>query len=232
MIRHRRTALVATLVLLAASARAESLVVADARGGALKPGQAIDAAQPVKLEAGQRVTLIAANGAIIRLSGPFEGVPDPTGQRNITVADALAKLASQSVQSTATLGTVRAPEGGAAPEPWLVDVSASGHRCVQPGVGVVLWHPPPAAEQVMQLSPSDHAWQGEAKWPGGADRLALPASFQAQDDTAYIVTLGNGRSTVTFHVMPATVEGDAMRAAWMIEKGCAAQARLLISRLK
>ncbi len=84
----------------------------------------------------------------------------------------------------------------------------------------------------MQLSPSDHAWQGEAKWPSGADQLTLPANFQAQDDQAYIVVIGSARSTVTFHVIPPAIDGDAMRAAWMMEKGCAGQAQLLVSRLK
>ena len=35
-----------------------------------------------------------------------------------------------------------------------------------------------------------------------------------------------------FHVMPTALDSDAMRAAWMIEKGCAGQAQLLVSRLK
>ena len=79
---------------------------------------------------------------------------------------------------------------------------------------------------------SDHAWQGEAKWPSGADQLTLPTNFQALDDQAYIVVIGSARSTVTFHVIPPAIDGDAMRAAWMVEKGCAGQAQLLVSRLK
>jgi hypothetical protein len=233
--RHRGAGFGAALLagcLATAAAAADSLVVADARGGSLTPGQTIDAGQSLKLEAGQRVTLIATNGATIKLSGPFEGVPDPGGQRNVTVADALAKLATQSAQSTATLGAVRAPEGGEAPDPWLVDVSASGHRCIAKGAEVVLWRPPAAAEDTMALSPSDHAWEGKAKWPGGADRLRLPADFQAQDDAAYIVAVGGKTSTITFHLLPPAIASDPMRAAWMIDKGCAGQAKLLVSRLK
>jgi len=218
--------------LAAAPAVADSLVVADARGGSLKPGQTIDAGQSIKLEAGQRVTLIAANGATIKLTGPFEGVPDPGGQRNVTVADALTKLATQSAQSTATLGAVRDAEGPAAPDPWLVDVSASGHRCVAAGAGVVLWRPPAKADETIVLSPSDHAWEGKANWPGGAERLQLPASFQAQDDQAYIVAVGGKSSTLTFHLLPPAIDSDPMRAAWLIDKGCAGQAKLLVSRLK
>ena len=235
MARHRSAGVAAALIaglMATAAVAADSLVVADARGGSLKPGQTIDAGQPIKLEAGQRITLIATNGATIKLSGPFEGVPDPGGQRNVTVTDALAKLASQNAQSTATLGAVRAPEGGEAPDPWLVDVSAGGHRCVAPGAGVVLWRPPASADDTLALSPSDHAWEGKAKWPGGTDRLRLPADFQAQDDAAYIVAVGAKSATITFHLLPPAIDSDPMRAAWMIDKGCAGQAKLLVSRLK
>ncbi len=224
-------ALVAALVPTGA-ARADSLIVADARGGGLKPGQTIDAAQPIKLEPGQRVTLIASNGATIKLSGPFEGVPDPTGTRSGGVAAALLQLASQNTQSTATLGSVRAPSGSGAPEPWLVDVSAGGHRCVAEPSNVVLWRPPAATDRTLQLSPVDHAWQGSASWPAGADQLRLPASFQAEDDAAYVFALDGAAATITFHVVPPAASSDAMRAAWMLEKGCTTQARLIVSRLK
>jgi hypothetical protein len=214
-------------------AHADSLVVADARGGTLKPGDAIDAARPIKLEAGQRLTLIAPNGAMIKLSGPFEGVPDPSGERSGSVADSLLKLASQTSQSSATLGTVRAAETVVPlPEPWLVDVSASGHRCVQEGTSVVFWRPAATVEQILQLSPTDHAWQGQAKWPAGQDRLGMPPSFQAQDEQAYVVAIEAATATVTLHVIPPAIDTDAMRAAWMLDRGCTGQARVLISRLK
>ncbi|MBI1778764.1 MAG: hypothetical protein HYR63_25760 [Proteobacteria bacterium] len=213
-------------------ARADSLVVAEARGGGLKPGQTIDAAQPIKLGSGERVTLIASNGAIIKLTGPFEGVPDISGRRLASVAESLVRLGSQSTQSSTTLGTVRAPNGTLPPEPWLIDVGSSGHRCVQQDASVVFWRPPATTDQTMQLSPSDRAWQGQAKWPAGADQLRMPSSFQAQDGQAYIVAIDSGASTVTLHVIPLAMDNDMMRAAWMLDQGCMGQAQLLISRLK
>src|SRR4051794_30075418 len=119
-----RCLMVGLLALVASTAaRADMLVVVDARGGALQPGQSIDAQTPITLQAGQRVTLIASNGATIKLSGPFEGVPDPQGQRAGGVVDSLRKLASQPVQGTSTLGTVRAATSEQPTQPWLIDVS-------------------------------------------------------------------------------------------------------------
>jgi hypothetical protein len=234
MTRHPRAVLIAgaaALALACVPARADSLVVAEAHGGALRAGQTLEAAQPVRLEAGQRLTLIAGNGAVIKLIGPFDGVPDPEGQRLGNVADSLLKLASQTAQGTATLGAVRAPESPP-PEPWLVAVGSSGQRCLQEGRPVVFWHPAPAAEAMVEISPLDHAWQAETKWPAGLDRLAMPADFPAEDDRGYVIAVGGDSATVTLHIMPPVFSSDAMRAAWMLEKGCVGQARVLVDRLK
>jgi hypothetical protein len=235
MTHHRNAALVAGAALLAAAfvlpARADGLVVAEARGGTLHPGETIDAGRPIKLEPGQRVTLIAGNGAVIKLTGPFEGVPDPEGQRLGSVADSLLKLTSQTVQGTSTLGAVRAGET-VPPEPWLVSVAGSGQRCVQEGKPLVLWHAPVAEEQPVEISPADHAWQASTSWPAGTDKLAMPADFPAQDGQAYVFTIGGTTATVTLHIIPPALSSDAMRAAWMIEKGCGTQARVLVAGLK
>ncbi|MEJ0070129.1 MAG: hypothetical protein WDO24_17005 [Pseudomonadota bacterium] len=236
MTRHRRSAgLVGALAILiglgSAPARADALVVAEARGAALQAGQTIDAGQAIKLLAGQRLTLIAANGAIIKLTGPFDGVPDPDGQRTGSVADALLKLTSQTTQSSSTLGAVRAPET-APPEPWLVAIASSGHRCVEDGRPVVLWRPAAAAEQ--QLAISRSITPGKPARPGrpGADRLTLPPNFPAQDDQGYVMAIGSMTSTVTLHLMPAAFDRDVMRVAWLMDKGCTAQARLLAASVK
>jgi len=235
MTRHRRAAVIAGAALLAAlalPARADGLMVAEARGGAtLHVGETIDAGRPVKLEPGQRLTLIASNGAVIKLTGPFEGVPDPDGQRLGSVADSLLKLTSQTVQGTSTLGAVRAAET-IPPEPWLVSVAGSGQRCLQEGKPVVLWHTAVPDEQPVEISPADHAWTASTSWPAKADQLAMPADFPAQDGQAYVFTIGGTTATVTLHIIPAAVSSDAMRAAWMIEKGCAGQARVLVAGLK
>jgi hypothetical protein len=237
MTRHLHAVLLAGLLavaapLAAAPAHADQLVVADARGVQLQPGQSIDAAQPIKLAAGQRVTLIAANGATIKLSGPFEGVPDPNNQRAASVADSLMRLASQSTTGTSALGTVRDAEGAPPTDPWVVDVSANGHRCVQQGASVVLWRPAAPAEQSMEIQPTDRAWQAQAKWPANADKLAMPANFPAQDDQGYMVAVNGVSRTVTLHLMPPAIATDKMRAAWMFEKGCTTQARILVGSLK
>lgn len=234
MMRHHRAIVIAgaaALALLTAPARADGLVVAEVHGGSLKPGQTLDAAQPVKLEVGQRVTLIADNGAIIKLTGPFDGVPDPQGKRMGSVADSMLKLASQSTQGAWSMGAVRAPESPP-PEPWLVSVGSSGQRCLQDGRPVVFWHNPPAAETDVEISPADHAWRADTKWPAGLDKLAMPADFPAEDNRSYVIAVGGDSATVTLHIIPPVFSSDAMRAAWMLEKGCIGQARVLVDSLK
>ncbi len=228
-----RCLMVGLLALLApAPASADMLVVVDARGGALQPGQTIDAQTPIVLQAGQRVTLIAANGATIKLSGPFEGVPDPQSQRAGGVVESLRKLASQPTQGTSTLGTVRAATGELPTQPWLIDVRSGGDRCVQQDAPVVFWRPAPKTDQTIEISPSDRAWQAQAPWPAGLDQLAMPPNFPAADAQTYIIAGPGTSAAITLHLIPPALDADAMRAAWMVEMGCAGQAWLLARTLR
>ena len=54
------------------SASAAVLVVAEARGIALKPGATLDSTKPLTLKQGQHVTLISETGATLKLDGPYD----------------------------------------------------------------------------------------------------------------------------------------------------------------
>ena len=48
----------------------------------------------------------------------------------------------------------------------------------------------------------------------------------------YIVTVGGVESAITMVAVPAALTNDAMRTAWMAEKGCEAQATALLRTQK
>ena len=43
-----------------------------------------------------------------------------------------------------------------------------------------------------------------------------------------IITLADRQAAVTINAVPVTLGSDEMRASWLIEKGCLAQARALL----
>jgi hypothetical protein len=58
-------------VFLASPAWSAELVVVEARGLTLKPGQVVDDTQKLTLQRGDEVTLVDENGAVIKLRGPL-----------------------------------------------------------------------------------------------------------------------------------------------------------------
>src|SRR5258706_6261106 len=117
--------LIGALTLAAKDVPAADLVVVEARGGAAQqPGQTVDGTKVLALQAGQRLTLIAADGKVIRLTGPYDQAPAAivTADAN-GLTDSLRNLVRSRSADVGSLGTVRsAGEQKPLPEPWLIDV--------------------------------------------------------------------------------------------------------------
>jgi hypothetical protein len=150
--------------------------VVDARGIELAPGAKIDGAKVLVLAAGQRLTLISADGRSLKLRGPYEDAPAPAqaAATGANVGDALKNLMNQRVAGTAALGVVRA--GGAAvdlPDPWVLDVSRSGARCLVGDATPVLWGPRFAQATDIGIEPADRSWRARGQWSAETDRFAL-----------------------------------------------------------
>lgn len=216
------------------AARSAELVVIEARGLPVQVGQVIDDSQPLVLKEGQRVTLIAANGSTLKLRGPYDQAPGSgEGRSGPGVVDALKALMVQKESRTSDVGVVRAgAEAAKLPEPWLLDVSRPGTRCVRAGDPIVFWRPAAGAVANLTITPLDKSWKIATTWLSGADRLVVPPNLPIQGASTYLVGLDATESAITLNSIPGAVSSDAMRAAWMIEKGCQAQAEALLTALR
>jgi hypothetical protein len=217
------------VLLTAEPARANELVVLDAKGVDLATGAKIDGTAKLTLAAGARLTLVAADGRTIRLRGPYEEAPAPATQAvQANMGDALRNLMNQRGAGTAQLGVVRAAGDGAElPEPWVVDVARSGPRCLPADAAAVLWGPSFGETTELKIEPADRSWRARGNWPAGQDRLALPGTIPISDGTAYQVDLGGNPASIVVFRMPAALVDPVAQTAWMLEKGCEDQARAL-----
>lgn len=230
-------AMAAAAILTSANlALASDLVVVEARGVDLKPGQTINGTQRLKLDAGARVTLIAPNGTSIKLRGPYEDAPAPASAGDDgRVGESLRRLVSQRQADASSLGVIRAAGGPKKdlPEPWLIDVSQPGNRCLIEGSQAVFWRPDrPAAAQKIEIAPADRSWQARADWPTNSEKLAMPKTMPISDGATFMIELAGATSAVTIHLLPAAIGSDTVRAAWMLEKGCDQQAAALAKTLQ
>ena len=223
-------ALALGLIAFADTAMAQSVVVIAARGIALKPGARLDSSEALTLRQGQHVTLISVTGETIKLDGPFTGAPNGQGVA-AAQRSALAALISERDARISSVGTVR---GGVPlaplPDPWLIDASHAGFACIREGTTPIFWRPDAAAEGSLAVMPDDRSWAVNAQWPMGVDRLTVNQGVRA--GASYYVTFNGTESAIRVEEVPAALDNDSMRAAWMANKGCDAQATALVRNLK
>ena len=226
--------LAATLLVLATAASAADLVVADARNVGFKPGQVVKSDQTLKLESGQRVTLITKDGRTLRLAGPYNAVPGAGegGVQAVSVVEAIAALRTQHEARLTQAGVVRKMSLVPLPDPWLADAEAGGNVCVKQGEQLVFWRPVSVREEKVRLQPSDHSWTADAVWAPGVDRIEVPAKLPLRNRSLYQIEVGEQQAVLTVQIVPKTVDEPAAQAAWMLEKGCTSQAAAMLAKLR
>jgi hypothetical protein len=223
-------AFIAVLTVGTPPSHAGNLIVVEARGVDLKPGAEVDGAKPLALKDGQVVTLISASGEIIKLHGPMNAAPAPSqGGSTVDVKGALKTLVTQELADNAELGVVRgAGDDPIPPQPWLVDVTHDGTRCLPEHTPIVFWRPDGRDAQTVSIAPYDRSWRALAEWQDGADRMTVGSAVPLRSRSTYVIRIGTKEAAVTLVMIPSAVSNDAMRAAWMIEVGCVSQVKALL----
>ncbi len=213
-----------------AHAVAADLVVVEARGIDLKPGAIVDGLKPLALRDDQVVTLIGPDGKIIKLRGPSDAAPAPdTSSSTVDVKAALNTLVTQELEGSTELGVVRgAQEDVVPPEPWLIDVTHDGNRCLPENSPITFWRQGGGGAVSVTIAPYDRSWLARAEWTQNDDRLVIPSAVPLRSRATYIVRVGDKETAITLIMIPAALKNDAMRGAWMIEAGCEPQVKALV----
>ena len=189
------------LTLAISPAFAGDLIVFQAKGLTLQPGQSIDGSKSLHLTAGQAVTLIAENGRVFQLKGPFDQAPmGKSGKQANGVVDALKSLMVSSSMDSGDLGVTRdstaviqsAIAHGWLPEPWVVDVTRSGDYCLQEGIQAIFWRPDVNQEAKIRVEVGKNKWRAHAFWPAGAAKLTTPEVMPIMDGESYKIEM-NGQ---------------------------------------
>ena len=226
----RKTLLALTAALLAAgTAHAANLIVVEARGIAMKPGTQIDDSKPLVLKQGQHVTLISMQGATLAIDGPYNAPPSAGGGGK-SVGATLAALTTERNARTGEAGVTRGGAPNALPEPWLFDATRSGNVCLQEGTQPVCWRPDAKSPVSIVVMPVDRSWKSKADWAAGSNRITVTTDVPMHGGAAYVVNYGGTDYALAVATVPASLANDSMRAAWMVNKGCEAQAEALLQR--
>ena len=214
---------------MAQSASAAVLVVAEARGIALKPGATLDSAKPLTLKQGQHVTLISETGSTLKLDGPYDRPPAAGGGGGgVGLNQTLAALVTQRQARAGEFGVTRGTVLADLPDPWVLDATHSGNVCVLEKGTPTFWRPDSKAMASLAVAPVDHSWNAKAQWPVGQDRIAVTTDVPMRAGETYVVTFNGTESAVTLVQVPGTLTNTEMRAGWMANRRCEQQAQALL----
>jgi len=213
------------------TAFAAPYVVAEARGIAIAVGSVIDSSKTVDLKQGQHLVLISSGGQTVKLDGPYHR--SPAAEHGVELAAAFSGLLTERNARTSEIGTTRgvSPKPDL-PKPWLIDASGPGTSCLVQNGTPVLWRPDAKQPVDVVITPTDRSWKAETKWAAGENDLKLKADMGVHGDASYFIALNGSESAVSVASVPAVLDTDKMRAAWMIQKGCDRQAQALLRAIR
>ncbi len=232
-------------VAMAQGAFAGQLIVIDSTAPELLPGQVVDGSKVLGIAAGARVTLIAEDGQVTTLKGPFTGRPGagrgvPGGSGLI---GSLSRLVGGPSAASGALGVMRGSRGADPADAWAVNLVRSVHVCVRAGATPVLRRKKSRAAKILTVRALPDGAEKSVEWPAGSDRIGWPKGLALTDGSRYLARVSSkatlagmrGRTTETtliVHLVPGGLPSDAHRAAWMADIGCVGQARALLAGLR
>jgi len=207
-------------------------VVLNARGGGYKAGQTITEKAVIQLKEGERLTLIGADGKSITHRGPYNGPPSKGPAAANDPKKALAILISSRDARTSSIGVVRAgTDAVKTPDPFVIDITRAGPRCLFEGEKPILWRPDATRAQPFVIFPIDRSWRADLNWEVGQDRLVMPDLSRFEGVTTLLVNIDQQEFALSFSVIPKGIEDPVILTAWMLEKGCIQQGNALLRQL-
>ncbi len=211
------------------------LVVMDGSNVAFHAGDQIPANQQLKLDSGQSLSLIAADGRVITLKGPYAGLPAPQAATQASnIGQMLLPLVQQAGSETATPGVIR---GGDAAGPnfdaWVIDTSKSGDVCVHLGTDYDLWRADSTNAAALTLQPINGGAPIQVNFDKNVSRVGVPESVTFQDGAQYKIISPSGTTTITVHTVPEGIQPKSkVTAAWFLQKNCKVQGTALLKSLQ
>ncbi len=232
-------------VAMAQGAFAGQLIVIDSTAPDLVPGQVVDGSKVLGVAAGARVTLIAEDGQVTTLKGPFSGRPGagPGVPGGSGLMGSLARLVGGPSAASGALGVMRGSRGADPADAWSVNLVRSVHVCVRAGASPVLRREKSRMARTLTIKALPDGAEKSVEWPAGSDRIGWPEGLAITDGGRYLARVSSRKSlagmsgkttetTLVVHRVPGGLPSDAHRAAWMAEIECMGQARALLTGLR
>ncbi len=224
---------------------AGQLVVIDTTAPELVRGQILDGSKPLGLAAGTRVTLIAEDGQVTTLQGPFSGRPGagPGVPGGSSLIGSLSRLVGGPSAASGALAVMRGSRGAGPADAWAVNLVRSVNVCARAGGTLILRNKKSRSAKILTVKALPDGAEKSVEWPAGSDRIGWPEGLALTDGGRYLARIASRKSlagisgrtaetTLVVHLVPGGLMTDAHRGAWMADVGCMGQARALLAGLR
>ena len=234
-------------ICLATTALAAELVVIESTSPDHKIGDILDAETDVELGEDAAIMLIAEDGLVISLTGPYVG---PPGGDEMPVTpgalDALGRLVGYADTESEDIGGVR---GDAQSDDflvqevddhrtsaWLLHTAITGPQCIIAGdAKPQYWREHSNADQRFEVKRVTSGEMVTIAWQAGDNTVVWPDALPLAANEMYLLRLGDQlRSTnLLLREVPAAVgDGGVAMVAFLAAEGCLSQARMELKRLR
>jgi hypothetical protein len=226
--------LIASLMILSATANAVQMVVVNSTAPSIVPGIVINEGEELNIPAGNMVKLVSESGEIIRLKGPFAGVPKVGSQTmnhkfsKDLIAYLKAMFANRELDAS-VIAAVRANRSPIAPNLWWLNISLSGKHCFPTEKPIFIWRSGVKKRTELLIKKSGGT-ATKSLWSAGTPTTAWPNSMPLENGVWYSLITSHPRKSnmVQLQLLPRDLPTDAHRAVWMAKNGCKRQAMRLL----
>jgi len=222
-------------------------VVIESTSADYPVGEILDADTNIVLGEDVEIMLIAEDGMIISLAGPYTGPADNEGTPGVRGAlDALGRLVGYAETEAGDIGGVRGAATGEEflaqevddhrTSPWLLHTAITGPQCVRAGVEEPrYWREQNDADDRLEIKRVTSGETVIVAWKAGDNTAPWPGTLPLLADEMYLLRFGDQlRSTnLLVREVPATVsDGGIATVAFLAAKGCLSQARKELERIQ
>jgi len=243
----RKVCVVPLGVCLSSLALAADLVVIESTSPDYLAGEILGAEINIVLTQDAEIMLIAEDGTIVLLSGPYVG--PPTGDETEGVSGALDALGQLVGHAEADAGDIGGVRGDATAEnflaqevddhrtsPWLLHAAITGAQCVRAEAEENgYWREQSSSDERLEVKRVASGETVSIAWKAGDNTVAWPDALPLLADEMYLLRLGDQlRSTnLLVREVPAAVDDAGVATvAFLAAKGCISQARMELDRLR
>ena len=243
----RNVCIILLAICLSSAALATELVVIESTSPDYTIGEILDAEINIVLEENTEIMLIAEDGLIISLEGPYVGAPVRDETPAITGAlDALGQLVGYAETEAGDIGGVRGDATGEGfltqevedhrTSPWLLHSAITGAQCVRADTEAPeYWRERNDTDESLEVKRVTSGETVTVVWKAGKHTVAWPDTLPLLADEMYLLRFGNQlRSTnlLVREVPSAVGDGGVAMVAFLAAKGCFSQARKELEQLR